>query len=564
MSGRGSEGEVREARFRRLIEIGTAVLSELDLESVLVSVVDAARELTGARYAALGVLDRDHVELERFIHRGIDAETAREIGDLPRGRGVLGELIRDPTTLRLPDVNEHPHAYGFPPGHPPMRSFLGVPITVRGSVFGNLYMTEKRDAAEFDETDAEAAETLAIWAGIAIENARLYTDLAAREAEVQIALRQAETAVDIARTVGGETDVGRVLDLIVKRARALVDARALIVLLRRGEHLVVAACAGQLDDALDELSLPVGNSAYGAAMRELAPRRLKGPLREDEHGLRERLGATSALIVPLAFRGYAVGDLVAFDREAGGTDFDREDERLLQAFAASAATAVATAQSVESDRLQQQVEISERERSRWARELHDDTLQGLAAIRISLAIALQSDAEGRQVRLAEAAEETIERLESQIGELNRLIDDLRPAALERLGLRGALEALADECAARGEFEVEVRIDLFEELGRDEERAVYRFAQEALNNVAKHAGASRVSFEAEWSGDSLRLAIVDDGEGFDAAGADGRGLAGMRDRAESLGGRIEVQSSPANGTRVVAQLPIHGIRPSGAD
>lgn len=542
MSGGSSTGEAREARFRRLIEIGTAVLSELDLEAVLVSVVDAARELTGARYAALGVLDRNRDELERFIHRGIDPDVEREIGDLPRGRGVLGELIREPTTLRLRDVNQHPHAYGFPPGHPPMHSFLGVPIKVRGEAFGNLYMTEKRNAEEFSEADAEAAETLAIWAGIAIENARLYTELAAREAELQIALRQAETSVDIARTVGGETDVERVLDLIVKRARALVDARVVVVLLRRGEQVVLAARAGQVGDELDDLSLSAGEVA--------------------EDALRERLGAVSALVVPLVFRGHAVGDLVAFDREAGGTDFDREDERLLQAFAASAATAVATAQMVESERLRQQVEIGERERGRWAQELHDDTLQNLAAIRISLATALQTDAEDRAVRLERVAEETIERLELQVGELNRLIDDLRPAALERLGLAGALEAMAGEYAARGGFEVEVRVDLAGELGRDEERALYRLAQEALNNVAKHAGASRVTLEAERSGDAIRLAIVDDGGGFESAdAADGRGLAGMRERAESLGGRIEVDSRPAGGTRVLARLPLRG--PPGA-
>ncbi len=232
-SSHQSGGQSQEDHFRRLVDVGTALLSELDLEALLRSVVEASRELTSARYAALGVLDPDHTELERFIYLGIDDETKREIGDLPRGRGVLGELIRDPAPLRLPDVERHPHAYGFPPGHPPMHSFLGVPITVRGETFGNLYMTEKQGAEEFDSDDEEAARTLAIWAGIAIENARLYTSLSEREAETEQALRQAQASVDIAHTVGGETDVERVLDLIVKRARALVDARAVLVLLQR-------------------------------------------------------------------------------------------------------------------------------------------------------------------------------------------------------------------------------------------------------------------------------------------------------------------------------------------
>src|SRR6185295_1100718 len=214
------------------------------------------------------VLDDDHSELERFIYLGIDDETKRAIGNLPRGRGVLGELIRVPAPLRLRNVNEHPHAYGFPPGHPPMHTFLGVPITVRGETYGNLYMTEKRGGGEFDDDDEEAAKTLAIWAGVAIENARLYTRLSEREEEVEQALRRAETSVDIARAVGGETDVARVLDLIVKRARALVEARTLLVLLRRDDHLFVAARAGEVSDEVRDLEVPLDDSVFAAAMED--------------------------------------------------------------------------------------------------------------------------------------------------------------------------------------------------------------------------------------------------------------------------------------------------------
>ena len=346
-----SPGQSQAERFRRLVDVGTALLSELDLEVVLRSVVEAARELTTAEYAALGVLDRDHTELERFIYLGIDDETKREIGNLPRGRGVLGELIREPKPLRLADVNRHPHAYGFPPGHPPMHTFLGVPITIRGETFGNLYMTEKRGGAEFDEEDVAAATTLATWAGIAIENARLYTSLSEREAEAERALRRSETSLDIARAVGGETDVDRVLDLIVKRARALVEARGLLVLLRRGGRLVVVAEAGQIGEEGRRLTIPTEDSDFEAAMQERVAQHLEPGSSPSEARLRERLGAEAALVVPLLFRGYAVGALVALDREAGG-EFDEEDLRLLQAFAASAATAVATAQSVEAERLQ--------------------------------------------------------------------------------------------------------------------------------------------------------------------------------------------------------------------
>jgi signal transduction histidine kinase len=551
-----SRGPAAKERFRRLIDVGTALLSELDLEVVLMTVVEAARGLTSAQYAALGVLDRDRKELERFIYLGIDDETKRSIGNLPRGRGVLGELIREPAPLRLRDVNEHPHAYGFPPGHPPMHSFLGVPIAIRGETFGNLYMTEKQGAEEFDEDDEAAAKTLATWAGVAIENARLYTSLSEREAEVQRALRRAETSVDIARTVGGETDVDRVLDLIVKRARALVDARVLLVLLVRGDRLFVAARAGEVGPEATELTIPTEGSVYGQTMRDRAPRGLDGEAGEHEFGLRERLGAEIALVVPLVFRGYAVGTLVAFDREGGGSGFDREETRLLQAFAASAATAVATAQSVEAERLQQQVEIGERERRRWAQELHDDTLQGLAAIRISLATALQSEGSERAGRIERAAAETVERLEDQINELSRLINDLRPASLERLGLAGALEALVEESASRGALDIDAEIEVGGELGEEEERIVYRFVQESLNNVLKHASASSANVSARLIDHQMRLQVEDDGCGFDPGSvATGHGLTGMRERIEQLGGEIEVRSEPEGGTRISARVPL---------
>jgi signal transduction histidine kinase len=551
-SSQGTE----EARFRRLIDVGSDILSELDLEAVLKSVVEAARELTGAKYAALGVLDRERRELERFIYLGIDDATRRQIGNLPRGRGLLGELIREPQPLRLRDVDEHPHAYGYPPGHPPMHSFLGVPISVRGEVYGNLYMTEKRDAEEFGEADEEAAKTLASWAGIAIENARLYTTLSEREAEVEQALRRAETSVDIARTVGGETDVARVLDLIVKRARALVDARALLVLLRRGDHLFVAASAGRLTAGVADLEVPIEDSVFGAAMEEQVSQRLEKGSPASQARLRERLDAETALVVPLLFRGHAVGTLVALDREAGGDEFDQEDLRLLQSFASSAATAVATAQTVESEGLRQQVESAERERERWARELHDETLQALAAIRIVLATALQSKSDDRAERIEHAASEAISQLEDQINELNRLINDLRPAPLERLGLAGALQALAEECSARGEVEVEVTIELGEETRGEEERIVYRLVQESLNNVLKHAGASRVAFAARQEAGEIQISIADDGAGFDpGASTAGRGLTGMKERIELLGGQIEIDSSPGDGTRISARVPV---------
>jgi len=437
-----------------------------------------------------------------------------------------------------------------------MHAFLGVPITIRGKVYGNLNMTEKAGEVEFDEEDEEAATTLAAWAAIAIENARLYTALSLREAEVERALRRAEASTDIARAVGGETDVERVLDLIVKRGRALVEARTVIVLLRRGDRLSVGAQAGRVGPEVDQLTIPTEDAVFQVAMQERASQHLERGTPPSEARLRERLGAEAALVVPLLFRGRSLGALVALDRESGG-DFVEEDLRLLQAFAATAVIAVATAQSVTAERLQQQVEVAEAERRRWAQELHDGALQSLAAVRITLAAALQGDGEDRPERIERAAEATIEGLEDQITELSRLINDLRPAPLERLGLAAALEALVEESANRGAFAAAIEVELDAELTSDEERGVYRLVQEALTNVVKHARARRVEVSVR-TGDSLiSIEVGDDGVGFDPAAGPGRGLLGMRERTELLGGATEIDSTPGAGTTVRSTLPLRG-------
>ena len=196
---------MNEARLRRLLDVGRSLLSELDPDVVLDRLLEVAQELTSARYAAIGVLDERREALEQFITKGIDEETHRAIGELPHGRGVLGVLIRDPKPLRLADVNAHPESYGFPLAHPPMHTFLGVPITVHGDVWGNLYLTEKREG-EFTEEDEESVTVLADWAAIAISNARLYRDVRQRRDELQRANRVLETTTEIGRALGGVTD----------------------------------------------------------------------------------------------------------------------------------------------------------------------------------------------------------------------------------------------------------------------------------------------------------------------------------------------------------------------
>src|SRR5947209_1169924 len=195
--------QLDQDRLRRLIEVGRSLLSELEPEAILDQVLECARDITGARYAALGILDSSRRELEGFITSGIDPETHRAIGDLPRGRGVLGVLIDDPRPLRLSDVGQHPMSYGFPTGHPPMRSFLGMPILIRGQAWGNLYLTEKA-GGDFDPADEQAAMILAGWAGVAIENARLYRKAEDRRETLERATRALEAAEAVAVAVGAE------------------------------------------------------------------------------------------------------------------------------------------------------------------------------------------------------------------------------------------------------------------------------------------------------------------------------------------------------------------------
>ena len=526
------------ARLRRLIDGGRTLVSHLDLDDLFEELLTIAASVTGARYAAIGILDQDRRELERFLTYGIGPEGRRTIGDLPRGRGILGVLIDDPRPLRLASVGDDPRSYGFPAGHPPMGSFLGTPVLIRGQAWGNLYLTEKQDGPEFTEADEEAVGILADWAGIAIENARLFRASESRRDELERAVHQLEATTAIARAIGGETDLDRVLELIVKRGRALVDARGVVILLRDDHGLTVAATAGEVPPSIRGSEIAVEQGAPDEVLR--------GAL--DALGLE----AADALLVPLVFRGRSLGKLVALARRGGTGDFPVEVERLLQAFAASAATAVATARSVESQRLRDTVAAAEAERGRWARELHDETLQGLGGLRILVSAARRRpDAEG----IRSALEAVVARIDGEIEGLRTLIRELRPAALDELGPVPAIEELAARMGARYGLEVTTSLALEGRWPAEVETALYRITQEALTNAVKHAAASHVAIEVEESDGALRLSVADDGTGFDLeAPRAGFGLTGMRERVALVGGDLEVRSSP-KGTRIAATLPV---------
>jgi signal transduction histidine kinase len=565
LTNRPPTSPLDEERLLRLLDVGRGLVAELDLEKVLHRVLDVARELTGARYAAVGVLDDRREGLERFLTVGIDDATHAAIGDLPRGHGILGVLISDPRPLRLHDVGEHAQSYGFPLSHPPMHSFLGVPILIRGEAYGNVYLTEKADG-DFDAGDEEALVILADWAAIAIENARLYRDVRSRRDELERAVTALETTTAIARAVGGETDLRRILELIAKRGRALVGARAMVIELVEGADLVVNAAAGALESSVLGERMPIDGSLGGHVLRTRhavrladAPERLRFPLAD-------LVDAKTGLVVPLVFRDQAVGVAAAFDRMTDGPDFSAEDERLMEAFAASAATAVATAQTVEAQALRRSVEASELERRRWARELHDDSLQELAAVKLRLGALAR--AEPHQLEAAVAG--AIEQVDTSIQAMRSLITDMRPASLDQLGVEPALEALVERSAALSGLEVELATNLRFEAGDQAHRlapaietTVYRVVQEALTNVVKHAEATRVRVQVAERDGTVEVVVSDDGRGFTADGTtEGFGLIGMRERIRLAGGQHDMRSEPGRGTTVRALIPATRVEGTG--
>jgi two-component system, NarL family, sensor histidine kinase DevS len=556
MTQGSDSGALDELRLRELIDVGRSLVAELDPEVIFRQVLEVACELTAARYAALGVLDEDRHELERFITHGIDAEARRSIGNLPRGRGVLGLLIEQPRPLRLTEVGRHPRSYGFPPGHPPMTNFLGVPVMIRGHAWGNLYLTEKGNG-DFDEADEQSAMILAEWAAIAVENARLYNSVQSRGDEMERAVHRLEATTEIARAVGGETDLDRILEIVVKRGRALVEARSLLILLTAGEELLTASIAGEQERGA-KARIPISGSIPGRVLEERTPRRV-----HDLHpSLMARPGdqnaGVTALLAPLLYRGRALGVLVALDPLGRDAGFSDEDEGVLLSFAASAATAVATAQSVAEDRTRETIAATERERGRWARELHDESLQSLAGLRVLLSAARRSE----PGELDDLLVQGIEQIDTTIAEMRRLIADLRPSTLDQLGLGAALEALGERTSSAGPTEVQIEVDLDFESGRAESRlrgevedTAYRLVQEALNNALHHGEARHVVVDVREADGTLGMRIEDDGKGFDPdAQTDGFGLIGMRERAELAGGSLELQSAPGGGTTISAVIP----------
>ena len=540
---------VSEGRLRALFEAGLAVSSELSLDALLHRIVEAAAELTGARYAALGVIDPSGAELEQFLTHGVDDDLRAEIGALPRGRGILGVLIRDAKPLRLHDLAEDPRSVGFPPGHPPMRSFLGVAILLRGVAYGNLYLTEKQGGEDFTDEDEELVTLLAGQAAVAIENARLY------EASTRWS-RQLQSLNEVGNALATETDLDKLLDLVVRRLRELLEARVVALALPSGsDELRFAAVAGA-DDLLGT-TISRSESKSGAVLERRRSERIDSVMDDPEvhQEVSRRLAARTGMWVPLIGRDEAIGVLEIHDKEGPDARFSHDDFRVAEAFATRAAVAVELSHRVARDAVRRVVQAQELERRRLARELHDETGQALTSILLGLKPLEEALAEHpARAALSELREQVVTALQ----DVRRLAVELRPAVLDDFGLGPALERLVDAFAEQSD----VRVDFHSALGEtrlpsEVETALYRVVQESLTNIVKHANARNISVSLARRESTVAAVIEDDGAGFDqrAVREDGVGLLGMRERLALLDGRLEIESRPGAGTTVVAEVPL---------
>jgi signal transduction histidine kinase len=538
-------------RLRAVLDASIAVTSELSIHAVLQRIVEAAAELTEARYAALGVIDRSGSGLDNFVVTGIDDETARTIGHEPHGLGILGVLIREAKPLRLTDIASDPRSVGFPAGHPPMRTFLGVPILLRGVAYGNLYLTEKAGGEDFTEEDQELVRLLAAQAAVAIENARLY-ESATRWGD------QLQSLADVGNALATEIELPRLLQLVVDRLRELIDARLVFIAMPRGDgEIVVETISGEGAERYVGMQLDPTRSKTPRVLERRRSERVDSVIDDpevDQHAARA-LGALTGLWVPLAIRDRPIGVVVAHDKLQTDPRFTDEDVRIAESFAERAAVAIDLSERVAGDALRRVVQGQELERKRLARELHDETGQALTSILLGLR-GIEEQVEDRP-DVREAVLSLRELVVSTLHDVRRLAVELRPKALDDFGLVPALERLAETFAEQTDVRVHVQAALGQErLPGEIESALYRIVQEALTNVIKHAQATTVSVVLTRRADRVAAVIEDDGHGFDTSRANqgGLGLLGMRERIALVGGRVVVESGET-GTTIAVEVPV---------
>ncbi|MFF7837889.1 GAF domain-containing protein [Streptomyces ossamyceticus] len=533
-------------RVHSLLEAVLSVGRELDLEQALRGIVEAAAVLVDAEYAALGVIGPDGKRLSDFLTVGVSDEQVVQIGNYPEGHGILGELIRHPERLRLTKLSEHPSSYGFPPHHPPMNTFLGVPIRVRDQVFGNLYLTEKRGGAQFDDDDESVLSTLAVAAGVAIDNARLYEESRLRE-------RWLQASAEITHSLMSGSERGEVLALIAERAREITGAALAVVALPMPDtdSLTVELAIGQEAEAHRGLVLPMNSSLIGQAFSDATPVS-STDISQDERvstNLRLFTGLGPAVAVPIG-SGDGLRGVVLLVREAGRKVFADQETEPLQGFGAQAAVAMELA---ERRRDAEQIAMLE-DRDRIARDLHDLAIQRLFATGMTLQSAGRfvehAEASERVVRAVEDLDETIKIIRSTIFGLRTHDEAAGP------GLRARAVRVVGETAPVMGFAPSLRMEGLLDTHVPKEIAdhVVAVLSEALTNVARHARANRAEVVLETDGRDVRLEVSDDGVGIPAEGRRS-GLSNMAERAQQLGGDLEWTSAATGGTVLCWRVPV---------
>lgn len=526
-------------RLRVLLEAVLAISSELARPALLDRIVEGACELVDAKYGALGVLGPDRA-FAQWVTVGIDDETRARMGAQPRGMGVLGLLIQDPKPLLLDDLTEHPDSYGVPPGHPEMRTFLGVPVRVRDDVFGHLYVTEKREGRTFSAIDRDFVAALAVAAGVAIENANLYEMQQRRE-------RWLDAIAEINHVLLAGHPIERVLERIGAYAASLADADHARVMLAEDGRLRVVAASGDDADSLTGTMVPTAGTVAGDVLVSG-----EGAIVEDasvhpriHRAAIDGLHAGPVIFVPLSSGAESIG-VLSISNIKGRRTFDADDLRMVESFARQAAIAVDLARTrAEVDRLQL---IDDRERI--ARDLHDTVVQRLFATGMTL-----------QAATPRADPATATRLSSAVDEIDGVIRDIRStifalAAQQTRGVRAELLSLVFDVAEHASFEPRVHFDgaIDHSLSNELAAQVLAVAREMLSNAARHSQATNVDVRLT-AHERVTLQVSDDGVGI--AADDGRrsGLANLAHRAESLGGTLEIQSEPGRGTRLTWQVPL---------
>ncbi|MET8569513.1 GAF domain-containing sensor histidine kinase [Streptomyces sp. NPDC004783] len=537
-------------RVRSLLEAVLSVGRELDLEQALRRIVEAAAVLVDAEYAALGVIGPDGKRLSDFLTVGVSDEVAARIGSYPEGHGILGELIRHPEPLRLAKLSEHSASYGFPAHHPPMNTFLGVPVLVRDQVFGNLYLTEKRGGQEFDEDDESVLSTLAVAAGVAIDNARLYEDSRLRE-------RWLQASAEITHSLMSGAGQGQVLKLIAERAREITGAAlaAMSTPVQDTDTLTVELAIGQGADAHRGLVLPLEGTLTGEAFASGAPVSSQDVSRDQRvsAGPTRFTGLGPAVAVPIG-AGEHIRGVVLLAREAGARDFSDKELDPLKSFAAQAALAMELAERRQDA---EQIALLE-DRDRIARDLHDLAIQRLFATGMTLQSAGRfvehAGAKERVLRAVDDLDETIKIIRSTIFGLRTRDDETAP------GLRARAVRVIGQAAPVLGFAPSVRMEglLDTHVTRETADHVVAVLSESLTNVARHARADRADVTLETDGRSVRLTVTDNGVGIPAGGRRS-GLANMAERARKLGGDLEWSSPDGGGTRLVWHAPVGGAQ-----